>query len=53
MKIREIKTIAHSTKADQQVMIIDAIKELDQQYADGTMEKHAYFMKKRSLMKML
>lgn len=53
MRIREQNTIGAATRADQQQTIIEAIEELEQQHADGTMTDHAYYEKKRSLIRML
>ncbi len=53
MKIREEHTLDADTRAEQQEIIIAAIEELEQQRADGTMSDHAYFEKKRALVRML
>lgn len=53
MKIQEDTTLNAGTRADQQQTILEAIEELEQQHADGTMTDHAYFEKKRSLIRML
>lgn len=53
MRIREQNTLDTGTRADQQQTIIEAIEELEQQHAEGTMTDHAYFEKKRSLIRML
>ena len=53
MWIRERNTLGTGSRADQQQTIIEAIEELEQQHADGTMSDHAYFEKKRSLIRML
>lgn len=50
MRVREETTIRAGFGRED---IIEAIRELEQQYADGEMEAHAYFIKKRSLIKML
>lgn len=53
MRIRETFEVVHSTSYERQQSILDAIEELEQQHADGTMETAAYLLKKRSLVRML
>lgn len=53
MIIREEATLTAGSRHEQQQSIIDAIRELEQQYTEGIMSAPAYFEKKRSLIRML
>ncbi|QZY51826.1 hypothetical protein [Leucobacter tenebrionis] len=53
MRIREEVVLDSSTSVTAQELVIDAIRELEQQRERGEIEHAAYFMKKRSLVKML
>lgn len=53
MAIREENTLHSGTREDQQDTVIEAIRVLEEQRANGTMSDHAYFEKKRSLIRML
>lgn len=53
MKIRETRTIARSTRLERQQQTLESIAELEQQYAEGEIEQHAYLIKKRVLIRML
>ena len=50
MRIREEKTITTGFGA---VDVLESIRELEAQYAAGEIEAHAYFVKKRALIRML
>lgn len=53
MRIRYTTEIPATSATYYRARIMEAIKELEQQHEDGEIETHAYFMKKRSLIKML
>lgn len=53
MRIREQHTLDAGARADTQQTLLEAIEELERQRAEGTMSDHAYFEKKRSLIRML
>lgn len=53
MRIRETRTIVRATKLEWQQQTLESIAELEQQYAEGEIEQHAYLIKKRSLIRML
>lgn len=53
MRIRKETTLRSGSREDQQQTVIEAIRELEQQHENGTISDHAYFEKKRSLIRML
>lgn len=53
MRIREGVALDSSSSVTAQELVIEAILELEQQRERGEIETAAYFMKKRSLIKML
>lgn len=53
MRIREQLEIASADDLDQRADAAAAIRELEQQYERGEIETHAYFLKKRALVRML
>lgn len=48
MKIRETTTISSASRYTAE-SAEETLRELEEQYANGEIEKHAYFEKKRSL----
>lgn len=53
MRIREGTVLDSSTAVTAHKLVLEAIRELEQQRERGEIESAAYFMKKRSLVKML
>jgi hypothetical protein len=53
MRIREETGVDASTRLDRQQVILDAIAELEEMHRDGQLERPAYLIKKRALVKML
>ena len=53
MKIREVTALEAAAPAFDQAAVLEAILELDEQYASGDIERAAYFIKKRALVRML
>lgn len=53
MNIRAQQNIRQTSAADRQQIILDDIQELEAMLERGDIEKHAYFIKKRALIKLL
>lgn len=53
MRIVSETTIRHTDARTRAEITLDSIRELEEQYARGEMEQHAYFLKKRALIKLL
>lgn len=53
MRIISDKTIRQTTAKDRREITLESIRELEEQYERGEMEQHAYFIKKKALIKML
>ena len=53
MRIIDQTEIMGTTRKERWQQTLDAIAELEQQHADGTIETPAYLIKKRSLVRML
>lgn len=53
MIIRQQTTIRTSTTSERQAQTIESIRELEAMFERGDIEAHAYFTKKRALIRML
>lgn len=53
VNIRQQTTLRRMTNHERQQLTLDSITELEKMYERGDIEKHAYFIKKRALIKML
>lgn len=51
--IRERSAITHDTLEERRQQTIKGIQELERMYERGDIERHAYFIKKRSLIRLL
>lgn len=53
MLIRHTHSIRRTTKEERQEITLESIRELEEMYERGDIERHAYFIKKRALIKLL
>ena len=53
MKVRQQTSIQHTTREEVQQLTLESIIELEEMYERGDIEPHAYFIKKRALIKLL
>jgi len=52
-RIREQTSVTALTAEERQQLTLDSIRELEEMHERGDIETHAYFLKKRALIKML
>lgn len=53
VNIRKQTMLRRMTNQERQEMTLNSIAELEKMYEQGDIERHAYFIKKRALIKML
>lgn len=53
MQIIEYREIVYTPHDERRQIIVDSIVELEEQHTTGHIEEHAYWLKKRALIKLL
>ena len=52
-RLKKYSTMVPTTRAERQAITLDSIKELEAMLERGDIEPHAYFIKKRALIRLL